>query len=681
LSVNSFKSGSKILLNNNEYLIRKSINFDDFELENLVYQNIEVWSKDELLNSWVNGNLIFNYNSNKPVNIKSLEDYGDNDIEIAKRRFEILRPLIEGEILPSEIKNYIHSLNGEVSKTQLYEWKKRFIENNDIRCLVPDKRGPKKSNTDEESLKIIDEVINQFSNTSEKYTVEDIYSEFLLRIDEINEFRDDSNKLKKVSKSTINRRKIAINDPHKDNIRKYGSVQANLIRDGAKEEVNVDRPLQRIEIDWTPVDVMLIDPLDLKPKRPNLVYSIDKYSGYPMGFYVTFGGVGSRAVKQCILHSIMPKTYLKELYPLVENSWDAYGIPTSIVVDNATPNESKDVEDACYQLGIHDVQFCAVGAGHQKGTIERAFRSLNTKFIHNLRGTTFSNYIEKGLYDSEGKACITLQGFIYMAHIAMVDLVANQYNSRLGDTPSEKWNNAIKNSNHKLIKLPKNILELKILLMAGTALRTICNKGIVVQNEYYQSYELMQYRAFLEKNQMSLEVRIRYDLSDMRQVFIFDRINNKYIKADPTGFNRKKIDTSLPVPFELLELDTKMKDVRKNKVDPKLRGRAKRKIRIIEKSEYKKVKNLKAEEKAEEVNSSDVTKVENVYVNYSLESKLEAAINIPHSNDEIIILDNENDVLDKKENKRKNKRLKQHITSSYEIDLEEFLDWDVKVKV
>lgn len=56
---------------------------------------------------------------------------------------------------------------------------------------------------------------------------------------------------------------------------------------------------------------------------------------------------------------------------------------------------------------------------------------------YSLKGTTFSNPLERGQYDSEGKACITMQGFIYMLHIALVDLIANSYDSRRGAAPRE----------------------------------------------------------------------------------------------------------------------------------------------------------------------------------------------------------------------------------------------------
>jgi len=539
-----FVTGTKVLINNNEYLIRKRTN-NDFELENLSYNNIEIWSKNELLHHWLDERLIFHID----YDLKSLkeclfEDLDEVDMSEAKRRYKILKPVLDGEVLPSETLEYLASLDEKVGKTQFYEWKKRWNKYNDIRALVPFKRGSKKPRLSVGNLDMVDEVIKEFAYSGEKYTLEDIYSEYLIRLDDFNEFRDDKEKLKKVSKSKVYQRKIEIIDKYKVDSLKHGTVLAKLMKNGAKSEVNVDRPLQRVEIDWTPVDVMLIDPTDLKPKRPTLIYAVDKFSGHPLGFYTTFGGVDVTALKQCLLHCIMPKTYIKDLYPLVENTWDAYGIPKTIVLDNASVNESFDLEDTCLQLGIQNIQYCAVGAGHQKGTIERAFRSLNTKFIHNLKGTTFSNFLEKGIYDSGNKSCITMQGFIYMAHIAMVDLVSHQYNSRLGNTPSKIWELGIKNTAHQIIHLPRNFSELRLLLMGGTSIRKITNKGIVIKNEYYNSFELMEFKNYLEKHKLALDVRVRYDLSDMRMIYIYDQNNNKYIKAEPTGFYRKNIDDS-----------------------------------------------------------------------------------------------------------------------------------------
>lgn len=674
-----FNVGSRFLIKDNEYLVRRDLELD-YEIENLNYKKTELRRKTELLKLWWEGTLLFRINQDEENlhKIHHLDDLNAKSKKEALKRFNVLKPVIAGEVLPSEIKQYLESLGGTVKKTAFYVWKQRWEKSEDIRALVSYKSGPKGRRINEDTRKILDAAIDYCLYSDGKPTIEDMYSEFNLRIDEENIHRDTSEKLKYVSRSTLRRRKMEIIDIYKLDKEKYGNVLAKLKRDGSKKEVIATRPLQRVEIDWTPVDVMLIDPADLKPKRPNLIYAIDKCTGYPLGFYITFKPVDVGALKQCLIHIIMPKTYLRDLYPLVENEWVAHGIPHTIVVDNASVNDSYEFEEACYQVGVREVQFCKIDAGHQKATIERAFRKLNTLFIHNLRGTTFSNYIEKGRYKSEKKACITMQGFVYMAHIAMVDMVANQYESTRGDSPHNLWIRAIEDNKRLTLQIPRSIESLKILLVAGSKKRIIQQQGVVIENEYYFSKELMDLKNLLEQHHREdEEVRARFDLSDMRKVFVYDPINNKYIVAEGTGFARKKINTELPVPYQVLELDSKVKIETKKSFDPSKRAISKRNIRLIQDQDKKKIKKWrKGQEPDKEISSSFIT---NTVLN------TETQVNIPLNNDEIIILENEPSTKKSRKQKKQPQKdvpIKEVVAyMEYEdTELEELPSWEVSIK-
>lgn len=288
----------------------------------------------------------------------------------------------------------------------------------------------------------------------------------------------------------------------------------------------------------------------------------------------------------------MPKTYIKELYPLVENDWVAFGKPREIVVDNSTVNDSKDFEDACFQLGIH-LQFCKVGAGNQKGSIERAFRTLNSKYIHGLKGTTYSNILERGVYDSEGKACISMQGFIYICHIALVDMVANSFNRKIGGKPRDKWLKGLAENPQIKPAIGRTKMELKLILMSGLEHRIIQNKGVVIKNEYYTSPELMKLRRkLITDRKEDLPVRVRFGLDDMRSVFIYDEYYRKYIEAKSTGLFRKGIPTDYTVHYSELELYLTTINREEDKEDKKQTGRAKRTIAHVEEVEKKKTRRI-----------------------------------------------------------------------------------------
>ncbi|MFO1444485.1 transposase [Bacillus sp. Bva_UNVM-123] len=665
----------------------------DFELENKNYQQIELWRKDELLKLWWEGTLVFKIKEEetKYVSIQNINDLDEKSKNEAIRRYKILEPVIKGNILPSEIKRYLEELNGQVKKSAFYEWKKRWESAEDIRALVAFKSGPKGPRISKQTEKILDGAIEHYLENYAyqglKYTMEDIFSEFTLRIDEENLIRD-KEQLKYVSRSKVRRRFMELVDIYKVDLPKKGSVLAKLKRDGSQKEVIAVRPLQRVEIDWTPVDLMLIDPADLKPKRPNLIYAVDKCTGMPMGFFVTFKPVDSNALKQCLIHLIMPKNYLKDLYPLIDNSWIAHGIPHTIVVDNASVNDSFEFEEACYQVGVKDVQFCKIDAGHQKGTIERAFRRLNTMFIHNQKGTTFSNFIEKGRYDSQKNACITIQGFIYMAHLGMVDIVANSYDSRRGDSPHNLWVQGIEDNKRLMLQIPRSIESLKIILMGGSELRTIQQQGVVIENEYYFSPELMELKNLLEKFKREDEkVRVRFDLSDMRKVYVYDPINNKYITAEFTGLKRKKVNVDLPVPFIDLELNSKRRTETRKTFSPSNRAKVKRKMELIRKLDEKKVKKWNRNKEKIDYQNSDFIS-ETVFKPTQEETKKNAVIttetniDVPLVNDDIRIIDKEPEVKQGNNNTTEPQIVKE--TDWYieydDTDEDDLPSWDVTMK-
>ncbi|MEC1718906.1 Mu transposase C-terminal domain-containing protein [Schinkia azotoformans] len=689
MSTFSFVAGTKFMINEDKYVVRKETN-GAIELENLNYNKIEVWGKNELLEKWSNDELVFR-NEDWSNNEKIFDDFSMLDFESkneANRRYEILKPVLDGEILPSEIKYYLSSLEPKVGKSAFYEWKSRWDKYGSIRALVKYKAGPKGYNTKEEVVKIIEKIVEDFQYDGPKYTDEYLFSEFILRIDELNEQRDEDKKIKKISRSTFYRRKREIEDQLRKEEIRLGKVETDLRRNGSRKEVVVTRPLQRVEIDWTPVDVFLFNPATLTSQKPWLVYAIDKLSGHPLGFYVTFDDVDAAAVKQCILHAIMPKTYIKTLYPLVENEWVAYGKPVEVVFDNSKVNESFDVKDACQQLGI-DIQFCKVGAGYQKGTIERGFRTLNTKWIHTLEGTTFSNIFERGLYDSEGKACITMQTFIYMAHIVMTDIVANTYDKGRGGKPRDLWNRGMADYPILTLPIPQSKKELKLIFMSGIAYRRAKNKGVVIENEYYNSKDLMELRNNLineAKDESKMEdVRVRFDKADMRSVYVYDKFKKRYIEAKNTGFERKKINAELPVHYSQLQLDSSIKTREQKKDDVTNLARTMRKVKGLaeqDKKKYRKQKRQKQQEQKTGIQKSSS------YEGISSMGITELQLESPSDADTIIVHVEEQQNV-KKSKKASNKGRKSDETKeknpiivdmSYDIDLDSLPDYGVRFK-
>lgn len=70
-----FSAGSRFLIRGNEYLVRKELE-RDYELENLNYEQTELWKKDELLKLWWEGSLIFRKNEAEQdyIKVQNIDD-------------------------------------------------------------------------------------------------------------------------------------------------------------------------------------------------------------------------------------------------------------------------------------------------------------------------------------------------------------------------------------------------------------------------------------------------------------------------------------------------------------------------------------------------------------------------------------------------------------------------------
>ena len=76
-------------------------------------------------------------------------------------------------------------------------------------------------------------------------------------------------------------------------------------------------------------------------------------------------------------------------------------------MDNAAEFHSEAFERGCRQHDI-DIDWRPQGQPRFGGTVERLIGTLMQR-IHNLPGTTFYNTTQRGKYDSDGRACLTLK--------------------------------------------------------------------------------------------------------------------------------------------------------------------------------------------------------------------------------------------------------------------------------
>lgn len=74
------------------------------------------------------------------------------------------------------------------------------------------------------------------------------------------------------------------------------------------ETYRVDNALEVVQIDYTPVDVIVVDEAHRLPiGRPWLTLAIDVATRVVVGFYVSLEAPSSTSVALCLTQSVLPK--------------------------------------------------------------------------------------------------------------------------------------------------------------------------------------------------------------------------------------------------------------------------------------------------------------------------------------------------------------------------------------
>ena len=352
-------------------------------------------------------------------------------------------------------------------------------------------------------------------------SVQDVLETVNNEIAAINRKRLSTNQLPEPHINSIFKR-ISKLDNYDLDIAKHGKEYADKKYRQHKQGPRPTRPLERVEFDHTQLDLMVVDLATGLPLGcPYITALIDVFTKNVIGIFISFHKPGYFSVMKCLLHAIKPKNYLKRDFPQVENDWLCFGLPELIVVDNATEFYSKDLEDACAQLGI-SIHYAPLKKSWYRVSIERYFRTINQGLIHSLPGTTFSNIFEKEDYDSEKNAIISFDSLLKLLHVWIVDKYHQSKHRGIKDIPAKRWRESISKWEPNLP--PKN-KDLRTLL-GFTEYRVVKANGIEIFGLHYNCQELSLIRHFSETGRKEL---VKYDPDDISEIYCYNRRDDEFI--------------------------------------------------------------------------------------------------------------------------------------------------------
>jgi len=396
-----------------------------------------------------------------------------------------------------------------VSRGSVERYLRAFeVSGGDIRALVPSttRRTAGESRLGTEVEGIIQGVLAECRAAPAQRTGRDVYFMVVERVRVRNQGHPPDERLRMPDRSTIYRR-VGVEGAAAILRRRPGPGERRAVA-GVRPGPRATRPLERVELDHTVLDLIVVDEEDRLPiGRPTVTLALDVYSGLPVGVHVGFEPAGYGAAMRCLLHAILPKEDARARYGTT-HPWLAYGLPETLVVDREPHLVSGDLADACGQLGIH-LDPTPVKQPWFKGAIERQFRTHNTGLVHGLPGTTFSNVLARGEYDAEGLACISLTRFREILHVYLLDVYGQEWNRGVEGVPAQRW--AAAETAGWTPALHHDAAEMRLLL-GRSAVRTIQRAGIDHLSLRYQSAELEVLRRALPGG---TPVALKYDPEDL----------------------------------------------------------------------------------------------------------------------------------------------------------------------
>lgn len=420
-------------------------------------------------------------------------------------------------------------LQSSLSLTTVYRWINAYQKaGGDLRALIPSthkRGGPGKPRLPSQVNNIVEATIKEKYVRREKATVDTIVNEVALRIEEANAYLLPGEKLSMPSRRTIARRVSAFSTGESAALYavKHGKVAAKREYSQYGQTTYPTMPLERVEIDHTKTDLMVVDDKDNLPLgRLTLTYALDVATRYPLGCYLGFEPPSYYSVMECLYHAISPKTSIRERYG-TEHDWLAYGVPQTLVVDNGREFVGRDLKDACEQHGI-ELLYLPVRTPHFKAGVERQLGSLNTMLWHQLPGTTFSNPSKRGDYNSAKQACITLNDIDLIWHKFLLDYYAERFHTGLGGVPARRLEAAFEQG--FIPRLPRSLNDLKITL-GRMDFRVLHHYGIEFESLRYNSPGI----ALLRTRLRGQKVKIKYHPGDLSKLWVYDPFEEVYVEV------------------------------------------------------------------------------------------------------------------------------------------------------
>lgn len=454
------------------------------------------------------------------------------DMEIARERFSIIEPYLRGRVSNKDLGMPAQSAG--VTVRTIRRWIEVYKNTGLVSNLADNRPRKRKQRLSKEVEAVIKEAIKTEYLSSQKKNAQKVIQKV--------EQNCRAAKITAPSAQTI-RKRIKEVDAKEATKKRLGKKAARDKFDPAiKEFPDADYPLAVVQIDHTPLDIVVVDDVYRKPiGRPWLSLAIDTFSRMIAGYYLSLDHPSAFSVGMCLQHSILTKE--AELIDLdIEGDWAVWGKMALVHADNGKDFRSNLIQSALTEHGI-SMAWRPVRTPHWGGTIERMLGTVS-KEIHALPGTTFSNVIERGSYDSGKTAVMTMDEMRQWLVQWIVGVYHLREHRTLKMSPTAKWEQGISGDGKKRIGIgipsqyphPER-LRLDFLPVEE---RTVQRNGINWDHVRYFSEDLRRWIG-ARQNRAARKFKVRRDPRDISKIYFLDPDLNEYVEIPCLDISRPSI--------------------------------------------------------------------------------------------------------------------------------------------
>ncbi|RLI61421.1 MAG: transposase [Candidatus Asgardarchaeum californiense] len=461
--------------------------------------------------------------SDKDIKLPIFNDIGeytDSEFQEIQKKYLAIEPLLSDNISRKEIEE--HAKKIDIHYTTLYRWLRRYQSTGTLLGLLPKPSGRKKGETrlDYATEEIMQNIIQTYYLSKQKPSIQAVIRKINIECK--------NRKIVAPGKNTIRNRIHKLSEY--EVLKKQGNrSMARTKFEPVPGKFESDYPMQLIEIDHTPVDLILVDDEHREPiGRPWITIAIDIYSRMIVGYYLSLSAPSVTSVAMCITNVVLPKDKL--LLELdIDSNWNVWGFPETIHVDNGADFRAEAIKVAGLAHGIN-IEFRPVGRSNFGGHIERVIGTLMTA-VHEIPGTTFSNIQQKGEYDADKHSSMTFSEFEKWLVTFITKIYHKRKHTGINLSPEQLWEDGVFGEDAPVGLMPKPTDPLSVTIdFLPIFKRTIQKNGVNIDGINYYDHLLRSKINMLDEDRKKKRFIFKRDPRNIKFIWFYDDETMEYFK-------------------------------------------------------------------------------------------------------------------------------------------------------